>query len=140
MISTAQHLYKDLLESQSSPPGERGARGTTGPAGSQDPLTPSGPPAPLGITKEGILVVFKEFKQEIKTMLDDSHAALKMDIENFRKEIKKAPIIQDALVCILHLCNNAKFIPVPSTVDERDSPDGLATKSRLLSSCKHGLR
>lgn len=108
MISTAQHFYKDLLEGQSSLPGERGARGTTGPAGSQDPRTPSGPPAPLGITKEEIPVLSKEFMQEIKTMLDDSHAALKMDIEKFRKEIKKAPIIQDALVCTLHLCNNDK--------------------------------
>ncbi|KIR77054.1 hypothetical protein I306_05992 [Cryptococcus gattii EJB2] len=93
----AQDFYKDLLEGQSSLPGERGARGTTGPAGSQDSRTPSGAPAPLGITKEEILVLFKEFMQEIKTMLDDSHAALKMDIEKFRKEIKKAPIIQDAL-------------------------------------------
>ncbi|KAE8538026.1 hypothetical protein D1P53_006093 [Cryptococcus gattii VGV] len=126
-----QHLYKDLLQGQSSSPGERGARGITGPAGSQDPRTPSGPPAPLGITKEEILVLFKEFKQEVKTMLDDSHAALKMELENLRKEIKKAPSIQKALrynssSITTFGIYNAKFLPVPSTIDERDSPDGLA--------------
>ncbi|WVO24857.1 uncharacterized protein IAS62_006236 [Cryptococcus decagattii] len=144
----AQHLYRGLVQGQPGPPGdigprgERGVRGPTGPAGSQGP---QGPPGPLGITKDEILVLFKEFKQEVKsmldesnaefkqevkTMLDDSTAGLKMDIENLRKEIKMAPFIQEPLrlnassISSLGIYN-AKFVPVPSTIDERDSPDGL---------------
>lgn len=114
MISAAQHLYRGLLQGQPGPPGdtgprgERGVRGPTGPAGSQGPRGPPGPPAPLGITKEEIRVLFNEFKQEVKTMLDDSTAGLKMDFENLRKEIKLAPFIQDALVCTFHLSDNDK--------------------------------
>ncbi|OWZ60752.1 hypothetical protein AYX15_06983 [Cryptococcus neoformans] len=58
---------------------------TTGPPG------PPGPPAPAGITKEEMLVLFKEFKQELKSMLDDTTAGLRTDIENLKMEIKKAP-------------------------------------------------
>lgn len=111
MVSTAQHLYTGLLQSQPGPPGdtgprgERGVRGPTGPAGSQGPRGPPGPPAPLGITKEEILVLFKEFKQEVKSILEGSIAGLKVDIENLRKEIKIAPFIQEALVRIFHLSN-----------------------------------
>lgn len=121
MVSTAQHLYRGLVQGQPGPPGdigprgERGVRGPTGPAGSQGP---QGPPGPLGITKDEILVLFKEFKQEVKsmldesnaefkqevkTMLDDSTAGLKMDIENLRKEIKMAPFIQEPLVRTFYL-------------------------------------
>nr|KIR45433.1 hypothetical protein I312_05482 [Cryptococcus bacillisporus CA1280] len=85
----AQHLYQDLLQGQPGPPGDtgpRGERGPTGPAGSQGPPGPPGPPSSLGITKE-ILVFFKEFKQdmikefkqEVKTILDDSNANLLND-------------------------------------------------------------
>lgn len=101
-MSTAQHLHQTLIQGQPGPPGqvgprgERGVRGTVGPAGPQGPPGPPGPPAPAGITKEEMLVLFTEFKQEVKSMLDDTTAGLKM-------EIKKAPYIQEALVRTSHL-------------------------------------
>ncbi|KIR97635.1 hypothetical protein L804_04775 [Cryptococcus deuterogattii 2001/935-1] len=72
-----------------------------------------------------------EFKQEVKTMLDDFIVGLKMDIESVRKEIKMAPFLQEALRYNLSSISSAgiykaNFVPVPSTIDERDSPDGLA--------------
>ncbi|KIR55970.1 hypothetical protein I315_01852 [Cryptococcus gattii Ru294] len=137
---TLQHLYRGLLQGQPGPPGDtgpRGERGVRGPTGSAGSQGPQDPPAPVGITKEEILVLFNEFKQEAKTMLDDSTAGLKMDIENLRKEIKLAPFIQDAL---RHNASSispvgiyeAQFVPVPSTINERDSPDGLASLSLSL--------
>lgn len=108
-MSTAQHLHQTLIQGQPGPPGqvgprgERGVRGTVGPAGPQGPPGPPGPPAPAGITKEEMLVLFKEFKQEVKSMLDDTTAGLRTDIENLKMEIKKAPYIQEALVRTSHL-------------------------------------
>lgn len=69
-------------------------------------------------------------KQEVKAMLDDSTAGLKMDFENLRKEINLAPLIQDALHHNASSISSvgfyeAKFVPVPSTINGRDSPDGL---------------
>ncbi|KIR96070.1 hypothetical protein L804_06635 [Cryptococcus deuterogattii 2001/935-1] len=183
----AHHLYTGLLQGQPGPPGdtgprgERGVRGPTGPAGSQGPRGPPGPSAPLGITKEEILVLFKEFKQEVKSMLDgsnaefkqevksmldvsdaefkqevksmldgsiaefkqevkttldDSTAGLKMDIENLRKEIKIAPFRQEALGHNASSISSvgiyeAQFVPVPSTIDDRVAPDGLASQLSL---------
>ncbi|KIR41208.1 hypothetical protein I313_02325 [Cryptococcus deuterogattii Ram5] len=132
----AQHLT-GLLQGQPGPPGdtgprgERGVRGPTGPAGSQGPRGPPGPPAPLGITKEEMLVLFKEFKQEVKSILEGSIAGLKVDIENLRKEIKIAPFIQEALGHNASSISSvgiyeAQFVPVPSTIDDRIAPDGLA--------------
>ncbi|AFR99099.2 hypothetical protein C343_07084 [Cryptococcus neoformans C23] len=125
----AQHLHQTLIQGQPGPPGqvgprgERGVRGTVGPAGPQGPPGPPGPPAPAGITKEEMLVLFKEFKQEVKSMLDDTTAGLKM-------EIKKAPYIQEALrhnalAISSYGILEAKFVPVPSVMNQRDSPDGL---------------
>ncbi|OXG87807.1 hypothetical protein C348_01472 [Cryptococcus neoformans Gb118] len=62
---------------------------------------PLGPSAPAGITKEEMLALLKEnnevSKSELKLMLDDSIAVLKVDIKNLRREIRKAPFIQVAL-------------------------------------------
>ncbi|KIY30713.1 hypothetical protein I305_06865 [Cryptococcus gattii E566] len=113
---TLQHLYRGLLQGQPGPPGntgprgERGVRGPTGPAGSQGPQDP---PAPVGITKEEILALFNGFKQEAKTMLDDSTAGLKMDIENLRKEIKAPPASCGTTYCLTrggkHLYHSITF-------------------------------
>lgn len=74
-----------------------------GPAGPQGPPDPPGPSALADITKEEMLALLKnnnesleselklELKSELKSMLDDSIAGQKMDIENLRKEIRKAP-------------------------------------------------
>ncbi|KIR96227.1 hypothetical protein L804_06564 [Cryptococcus deuterogattii 2001/935-1] len=145
-VHEAQAQHRDLHQGQSSSPRERGVREPTGPAGSQGARTPPGPPAPLGITKEEMLVLFKdfkhevksmldrsiaEFKQEVKTTLDDSTAGLKMDIENLRKEIKIAPFRQEALRHNASSISSvgiyeAQFVPVPCTIDDRIAPDGLA--------------
>lgn len=108
-MSTAQHLHQTLLQGQPGPPGQigpRGERGMRGPAGPQGPSGPPGPSAAAGITKEEMLALLKdnnevlksELKSELKSMLDDSIAGLKVDIENLRKEVRKAPFIQEALV------------------------------------------
>lgn len=73
---------------------------------------PLGPSAPAGITKEEMLALLKEnnevSKSELKLMLDDSIAVLKVDIKNLRREIRKAPFIQVALVRISHLSDSYK--------------------------------
>ncbi|OWZ61374.1 hypothetical protein AYX14_07007 [Cryptococcus neoformans] len=137
----AQHLHQTLIQSQPGPPGQVGPRGERGVRGTVGPAGPPGPPAPAGITKEEMLVLFKEFKQELKSMLDDTTAGLRTDIENLKMEIKKAPYIQEALRHnALAISSSgileAKFVPVPSVMNQRDSPDGLAS---LLSLCKYVL-
>lgn len=102
-MSTAQHLHQTLIQGQPGPPGQVGPRGERGVRGTVGPAGPPGPPAPAGITKEEMLVLFKEFKQELKSMLDDTTAGLRTDIENLKMEIKKAPYIQEALVRTSHL-------------------------------------
>ncbi|KAE8539132.1 hypothetical protein D1P53_004221 [Cryptococcus gattii VGV] len=63
--------------------------------------------------------MLNDYKQEVKTMLDDSTAGLKMDFENLRKEIKLAPFIQDALHHNASSISSvdfyeAKFVPIPT--------------------------
>ncbi|KIR40876.1 hypothetical protein I313_02820, partial [Cryptococcus deuterogattii Ram5] len=95
-VHEAQAQHRDLLQGQSSPPRERGVRGATGPAGSQGARTPPGPPAPLGITKEEMLVLSKDFKHEVKSMLHESNAEFKQEVKTmlddftaeFKQEVK----------------------------------------------------
>lgn len=84
---------------------ERTCRSTRSPG-------PLGPSAPAGITKEEMLALLKRnnevLKSELKPMLDDSIVVLKVDIKNLRREIRKAPFIQEALVRISYLSDSYK--------------------------------